>query len=69
MLSHVQYLLGHKSIVNTEIYTHLCDFSGDKYYSAVATTREEKRALIEDGWERYGSDPDGTMYFRKPKYD
>jgi len=67
MLSHVQYLLGHKSIMNTEKYTHLVDYSGEKYFSAVATTRQEKQALIEEGFEFVSSDPDGTQYFRKPK--
>jgi integrase/recombinase XerD len=67
MLSHVQYLLGHKSIMNTEKYTHLVDYSGEKYFSAVGTTREEKQALIEEGFEFVSSDPDGTQYFRKPK--
>lgn len=67
MLTHVQYLLGHRSIINTERYTHLVDYTGDKYFSAVATTKTEKRALIEEGFEFVSSDPDGTQYFRKPK--
>jgi integrase len=67
MLTHVQHLLGHKSIVTTERYTRTVEYSGDKYFSAVATTRQEKQALIEDGFEYVSSDPDGMQYFRKPK--
>jgi hypothetical protein len=53
--------------MNTERYTHLVDYSGEKYFSAVATTRKEKQALIEEGFEFVSFDPDGTQYFRKPK--
>jgi integrase len=67
MLTHVQYLLGHKSIINTERYVHLFDYVGDKYFSAIANTTKEKQGLIEDGWEYVTSDPDGTQYYRKPK--
>ena len=67
MLTHVQYLLGHKSIINTERYVHLVDYVGDKYFSAIANTTKEKQGLIEDGWEYVTSDPDGTQYYRKPK--
>ncbi len=67
MLTHVQYLLGHKRIINTERYVHLFEYIGDKYFSAIATTPKEKLALIEDCWEYVTSDPDGTQYYRKPK--
>ena len=40
---HTFRLLSHKSIMNTEKYTHLVDFSGEKSFSVVATTREEKK--------------------------
>jgi integrase/recombinase XerD len=49
-LSYVKYALGHKTIINTERYTHLVEFGNDKYHSAVATTLEEGRKLAEDGW-------------------
>ena len=68
MLSHVQYLQGHKSIINTQRYVSMAEFTGDeKYFSAIATTREEKKALIEEGFEYVSCDPDGTQYFRKLK--
>ena len=66
MLTRVQYLLGHKSIVNTERYTHLIDYDGEKYYSAIAQTVEEIRQLAEDGWS-YFQEVDGVKIFRKPK--
>lgn len=68
MLTHVQYLLGHKSVSNTERYTHLVDYSGEKYYSAVAKTIEEIKQLAEeeDGWS-YFQQIDGVKIFRKPR--
>lgn len=33
------------------IYTHLIEFEADEYTSRIATTREEKLALIEAGFE------------------
>ena len=50
----------------TERYTHLVNFEGDKYYSAIATTIEELRQLAEDGWT-YFQEVDGVKVFRKPK--
>lgn len=65
-LGYVKYALGHKSIVNTERYTHLVDFGSDKYYSATATTVEEARKLAEDGWSFF-CEVDGVKIFRKPR--
>jgi integrase len=65
-LSYVKYALGHKSITNTERYTHLVEFGNDKYYSAVATTVEEGRKLAEDGWT-YFQEFEGVKVFRKPR--
>lgn len=65
-LSYVKYALGHKSIMNTERYTHLIDFSSDKYHSAVAATVEEIRKLAEDGWT-YFQEIGGIKVFRKPR--
>jgi len=50
MLTHVQHLLGQKSLINTKKYTHLIDYSSEKYYSATARTLDEGRQLAEDGW-------------------
>jgi len=65
-LTHVQYLLGHKSIVNTERYTHMVNFDAMQYYSAVAENVAEARKLAEDGWS-YFCEVNGTKIFRKPK--
>ena len=63
----VKQKLGHKSINSTMIYTHLVEFEAEEYISRIATTRKEKLALIEAGFEYVSCDPDGTQYFRKRK--
>ena len=64
-LSYVKYALGHKTIINTEKFTHLTDIENTKYYSAVATTLQEDRKLAEDGWT-YFQEFEGAKVFRKP---
>jgi integrase/recombinase XerD len=65
---HVQEKLGHKSILNTMIYTHLVDFSEDEYDSTIAKTQSEKLELLSKGWEFICQDTvDGMMYFRRRK--
>lgn len=60
-------LLGHKSINNTLIYTHLVAFEqSDEYTSSVAKTVEEAQKLIEIGFE-YVTEFDGVKIFRKRK--
>jgi site-specific recombinase XerD len=67
-LVHVQEKLGHKSILNTVVYTHLVDFNDDEYNSTVAKTQTEKLELLSKGWEFICQDrEDGLMYFRKRK--
>jgi len=63
---HVQRLLGHRSIQNTEIYTHLIEFESEDYHSATAKTVEEAKKLIESGFE-YVTDMEGLKLFRKRK--
>jgi hypothetical protein len=41
--------------------------AGDCFISRIATTREEKLALIKAGFEYVSCNPDGTQYFRKRK--
>ena len=64
----VQYVLGHKKIENTDIYTHLVNFEGDEWHVAVAKDLEEEKKLIEVGFEfvRY-SEKDGVAIYRKRK--
>jgi len=61
--------LGHRDIKNTVVYVHLEKSSypdgGDDYTSKAVTTKAEKLALIEAGYEFVSIDPDGTQYFRK----
>lgn len=63
---HVMRLLGHKSIKNTLVYTHLVDFGGDDFVCKVAKTIEQAKELVESGFE-YVTDVDGTKLFRKRK--
>jgi len=63
----VAHVLGHKNIKNTQIYMHLADFrSEEEYHSAVATTIDEARTLIESGFH-FVCDMDGTKLFSKRK--
>lgn len=69
---HVKELLGHKSITSTETYIHIeqqlyQNNTNDEFTGKVATTKEEKLALIDAGFEFVSVDPDGTQYFRKRK--
>jgi integrase len=63
---HVMKLLGHKNIANTLIYTQLIEFEGDEYYSAIASSVDEAKKLIESGFE-YICNHENVMLFRKRK--
>jgi integrase len=63
---YVMRLLGHKSIGNTLVYTHLVDFESDEYCCKVAKTVEEAQALIEGGFE-YVTAIGVVKLFRKRK--
>ena len=63
---HVMQLLGHKSIKNTLVYTHLVDFGSDEYVCKIAKTVDDAKILIEDGFE-YVTDIEGMKLFRKRK--
>jgi integrase len=63
---HVMQLLGHKSIKNTLVYTHLVDLGGDDFVCKVARTVDEATALVESGFD-YVTDVDGMKLFRKRK--
>ncbi len=63
---YVMKLLGHKSISNTLVYTQLVEFEGDEYCSAIATTIDEAKKLIEPGFD-YVCDHEEVMLFRKRK--
>jgi integrase len=70
-IMHVKRILGHKSIMTTQIYVELYeeiygDLKPENFISAVASTQKERRQLIESGFEWIGQDNDGLTYFRKP---
>jgi site-specific recombinase XerC len=59
-------LLGHKSIQNTLIYTHLISFESDEYHSATASTVDEAKQLVEAGFE-FVCDIHDIKLFKKRK--
>ncbi len=63
---HVKYILGHKRIENTLIYTHLVYFESDEFVCKVAKTVEEATALVEAGYE-FVTSMDGNKLFKKRK--
>ncbi len=66
---HVQQLLGHKSVLNTQIYVNLeqAIFEvNDDFDVKIAETLEEAFKLLEVGFE-YVTDMDGKKLFRKRK--
>jgi integrase len=48
---HVQERLGHKDLNSTLIYTHLVNFEGEEYHTAVAKTLKKDQELLEAGFE------------------
>lgn len=63
---HVKWLLGHKRIENTLIYTHLTDFRNEEYIVRVAKTVKEACQLVEAGFD-YVTEMDNVKLFRKRK--
>ena len=51
-----------------ELYTEIYgDLQPENYITKVASTKEERKMLIESGFEWVGQDNEGLTYFRKPK--
>jgi integrase len=67
VLMHVKERLGHRSILSTEIYTHLLNFESDEYHVKRASTREEENSLIEAGFEfiRYDTTHNEAIYRKR----
>ena len=63
---HVMQILGHRSISNTLIYTHLVNFKDDDYTVKVALSEQEVCQLIEAGFE-FVCNYEGSKVFRKRK--
>jgi hypothetical protein len=55
-----------RALESTLVYTQLISFESDEYHSAVASTVEEARKLLEEGFE-YVCQKDELMLFRKRK--
>ena len=49
------------------MHVQLVNFESDEKHVRVAEAPKEICELIEAGFEHVATDPDGTMYFRKPK--
>jgi integrase len=63
---YVKWLLGHKKLENTLIYTHLVSMGSEDYHCKTARTLDEATVLIESGYE-YVTEIDGTKLFKKRK--
>lgn len=64
---YTQKILGHKSLKNTLVYTHLVDFDEDDSFTVkVASNIEEFTSLLESGFE-FVSDHEGKKILRKRK--
>ena len=66
-LWNVAKLLGHKDLKNTQIYVATLGELSDEWIGEVATTKEERLKLINDGWQFVEMDKDGNSYYRKAK--
>jgi len=64
---YIKELLGHKSLKNTLVYTHLVSFEEENaYIIKVASTIDEFTSLLESGFE-YVSEFEGKKVLRKRK--
>ena len=63
---HVKERLGHRSILNTTIYTHLVSFEGDDYHTATSKSIYEDEELLKSGFD-YVTERDGIKIYRKRK--
>ena len=63
---HVMQILGHRSINNTLVYTHLVDFKDDDYTAKIAHSEQEVCQLIEAGFD-FVCDYEGNKVFRKAR--
>ncbi len=64
---YVKQKMGHRSISNTLVYTHLIEWRDEEYICRVVDTKEQRMALIEQGFEFILQDNNGLCYFRKRK--
>ena len=62
----VQRILGHKSLLNTQLYTHLVDCSNDEFTAKIAHNKQEGIELAEAGFDYVCNFGDDKL-FRKRK--
>jgi hypothetical protein len=63
---HVKEILGHKSHVNTMLYTQILGFKDDDFTARTAQSEQEACQLIETGFE-FVCDFIGNEIFKKRK--
>ena len=63
----MQHLLGHKNIMNTDVYTHYMELEDDEFVSKIAKSAEEASQLVEAGFDYVCTASDGLMVFKKRK--
>jgi hypothetical protein len=63
----VKQKLGHKSINNTMIYTHLLEYEAEEYTSKVAKNIKEAEELVNAGFEYVCDYNEEGKLFRKRK--
>jgi len=63
----VKYVLGHKNIKNTLVYTHLVNLGDDEYVTKAARDSKAACELLEAGFDYVFTSPDDLMIFRKRK--
>jgi integrase len=62
----VKKLLRHKRVENTMKYIHMIDFKENEFETTTATTAEEAKKALEQGFT-YCMDKEGISLFRRPK--
>jgi integrase len=62
----VMKLLGHKSLSNTQRYLHLLPELSDDYVCEIATTTQQVKKLVEDGYD-YVQTTNGNEYIYKKR--
>jgi len=63
---HVKYIMGHKRLDTTARYIHYTNFQEEEYHCKVATTIEEIKNLVENGFQ-FVQKVDNANIYRKRK--
>jgi integrase len=65
-IKYVKYILGHKRLDTTDLYTHLIHFHEDEYTTVIAKTPEECCKLAQSGFVKF-DEFDGMRLYKKRK--